>query len=613
MKTLLKIFLMIRPYWKQLSLSILCTLLFALFNGVSIYLTMPLLNTLFSENGTKSTIIDNQGNNILPGFINNLFYDIKYNFNNLIFSGTNSEILLKICFLIFLAYFFKNLFGYLQSYFLSFVEQKFIKDLRDKAYERLHQLPMSYFKNEQTGELISRITNDVQVAHSISAVFLNLIREPISIMVFLAMAISISWELTLFAFIVTPFSLIVIGYVGKLLRKQSRILQEKIADITTILEETISGVKIVKAFGMEKYETEKFKKETTSYSQIILKMIWTRNASSPITELLSVVVGVIVIYYGGSLVLDQHVLRADQFITFLLTIFMIMPPVKELTSVNNRIQEASAAADRIFEIIEIEPTIKDNDNPIEKNDIESKVEFNNLFFKYDDSDENILENINFTVEKGQIIAFVGASGSGKTTLVDLLPRFYDPYKGGVYIDGINIKDIKLTNLRKMMGIVTQETLLFNESIKNNIAYGLNDFPIESVIQAAKIANAHNFILDLPNGYDTIVGERGTKLSGGQRQRIAIARALLKNPPIMIFDEATSALDNESELLVQEAIEKLMSDRTTFVIAHRLSTIQNAHKIIVLDQGKIVQTGDHKSLLNDEKGLYKKLYELQFRS
>jgi subfamily B ATP-binding cassette protein MsbA len=290
----------------------------------------------------------------------------------------------------------------------------------------------------------------------------------------------------------------------------------------------------------------------------------------------------------------------------------MMPPIKELSSVNNRIQESSAAADRVFEILDTEPRIKNSENAIEKKSFDSNIKFENVSFHYDDSDELILDSINIEVQKGNILAIVGSSGSGKTTLVDLIPRFYDPTSGRLLIDNEDLRNIKIESLRNLMGIVTQETILFNDTVKSNISYGIQNCTEDDIINAAKAANAHNFILELPNGYDTIVGEKGTKLSGGQRQRLAIARALLKNPPIMIFDEATSALDNESEALVQEAIERLMAERTTFVIAHRLSTIRNADRIIVLDKGKIVQDGKHDELLNEEEGIYKKLYELQFR-
>jgi ATP-binding cassette, subfamily B, bacterial MsbA len=384
------------------------------------------------------------------------------------------------------------------------------------------------------------------------------------------------------------------------------------ADITSILQETISGVKIVKAFSMEKYENKKFMDQTHGFLKLIIKVVRIRNASSPITEILSVVVGVIIIYYGGILVLQTKVLTGSEFIGFLLAIFQLMPPIKELSSVNNRIQESSAAADRIFEILDTRPAIRNIDKPANLKSFNNSIEFRNVSFRYDDSDELILDNISFKVKKGEILAFVGPSGGGKSTLVDLIPRFYDPSSGVILLDNLDIKEINIGDLRRFMGIVTQETFLFNESVKNNIAYGLTEFPLEKIIEAAKTANAHNFIIEMPNGYDTVIGERGVKISGGQRQRLSIARALLKNPEIMIFDEATSALDNESELLVQEAIERLMINRTTFVIAHRLSTIRNANRIIVLDRGRIVQYGTHDDLIQNEKGLYRKFYEMQFR-
>jgi subfamily B ATP-binding cassette protein MsbA len=496
---------------------------------------------------------------------------------------------------------------------MAFVEQGMIRDLRNDSYRHLHKLPMSYFKNEKTGNLISRITNDVNMVNtSISAVFLNMIREPLTIMVFLAIAISISWQLTLFSLVVLPFSLIVISYIGLILRKQSGLLQQKMADITNNLHETITGVKIVKAFGMEEYENKKFFGETQKFFKLVLKITRIRNISSPVTEFLSVIVGVVIIYFGAQLVLVDRSIKPSEFITFLFAIFQLMPPVKELSSVNNRIQESSAAADRIFEILDTEPRIKNADSPIEITSFKEKIVFENVSFLYDDSEEPVLDGINLEIKRGSILALVGSSGAGKTTMVDLLPRFYDPTSGRILLDGEDIKQIRLEDLRKMMGIVTQETVLFNESVRSNIAYGLENYPDNMVIEAAKAANAHNFIVEMPKGYDTIIGEKGTKLSGGQRQRISIARALLKNPPIMILDEATSSLDNESEVLVQEAIERLMYDRTTFVIAHRLSTIRNADRIIVLDRGKIVQQGKHSELLQDENGIYKKLYHLQFQ-
>jgi subfamily B ATP-binding cassette protein MsbA len=593
------------------------TILFAILNGVSVYLTIPLLDTLFQESATKQTTVETssieKSSSILPVWINNIKEELVKSFNDFVFSGDKPEVLIKICFLILAAFLFKNIFGYMQGYFMAFVEHASMKDLRDDAYKHLHKLPIGYFKSERVGNIISRFTNDVNVIQlSISTTFSNLIKEPLTIIVFLGIAISISWQLSLFAFIIVPIASLIIAWIGNKLKKQTIIIQTKLADITSILQETISGVKIVKAFGMEHFENRRFMDETKSYFKLVLKIVRIRNLSSPITEILSVIIGAVIIYYGGILVLVDRTLNASEFLGFLFAIFQMMPPIKELGSVNNRIQEASAAADRIFEIMDLEPHIKNVSNAIQLKDFKKELEFRNVSFKYEDSDVKVLDNLNFSVKRGEIIALVGPSGGGKSTLADLIPRFYDPTDGQIVIDGNNIKDVTIESLRSKMGIVTQETFLFNINIAENIAYGLTDYPIKKIIEAAKTANAHNFISEMPQGYDTIIGERGIKLSGGQRQRLTIARALLKNPEIMIFDEATSALDNESEILVQEAIERLMLNRTTFVIAHRLSTIRNATSILVLDRGRIIQQGTHDKLIAEEKGLYKKLYEMQFR-
>lgn len=593
------------------------TFLYAVLNGVSVYLTIPLLDTLFqgskSEQVVQKPSSIEKASGLLPDWVNELKEGVVTSFNEYVLSGDKPEVLIKICILVLLAFLLKNIFSYVQAYFMAHVEYAAMKDLRDDAYKHLHKLPIGYFKSERVGNIISRFTNDVNIIQaSISATFSNLIKEPLTIIVFLGIAISISWKLSLFAFIIVPFASLIIAWVGSKLKKQTIVLQSKLADITSILQETISGVKIVKAFGMERFENQRFMTETKNYFKIVLKTVRTRNLSSPVTEILSVIIGVIIIYYGGILVLVDGTLKASQFLGFLFAIFQMMPPIKELGSVNNRIQEASAAADRIFEITDIEPQIKNIPNAIDLKEFKSEITFENVFFKYEDSDINVLENLNFSVKRGEIIALVGPSGGGKSTLADLIPRFYDPTEGNILIDGNNIKNITIESLRSKMGIVTQETFLFNTSIAENIAYGLKEYPLEKIIEASKTANAHNFINEMPQGYETIIGERGAKLSGGQRQRLTIARALLKNPDIMIFDEATSALDNESEILVQEAIERLMLNRTTFVIAHRLSTIRNATNILVLDRGRIIQHGTHDQLILEEKGLYKKLYEMQFR-
>lgn len=603
------------PYWKYIITAIFSTFLYALMNGLSIYLTIPLLDTLFLKDkaSTSTNLIKNKTNAISFDWFQNIKQQISDAFNSFIFSGDILSILFKICSLILIAFILKNIFHYLQEYFLAYAEQGIIKDIRNKLYNHLHKLPMSYFKDQRTGDLISRITNDVTVIQaSVSAIFLSLFKEPLTIFVFIFIAVTISWQLTLISFLILPFSILIIAVIGSKLRKQTVQLNKSIGWITTILNETISGIKIVKAFNMESYEIKKFEHYTQRYFKKILKRARLRAISGPTTEIIGVAVGIVIIFYGGKLVIVDKELEASKFLGFLFSIFQILPSLKQMSGINNKVQEAIAAGYRIFEVLDTEPAIKDPENPVSLTEFKRNIEFENVSFKYEDSDELILDKINFSAEKGKIIALVGSSGAGKTTLVDLLARYYDPIDGSIKIDGIDIKSLKLFDVRKFLGIVTQETVLFNESVKNNIAYGLKDYPMEKIIEVSKAANAHNFIMELPHQYDTIIGERGTKLSGGQRQRISIARALLKNPPIMILDEATSSLDNESEILVQEAIERLMDNRTTFVIAHRLSTVRNADLILVLDKGRIVQRGNHEQLIQINDGIYKRLYELQFR-
>ncbi len=606
----------ILPFWKHLVATIIFTFLFSAMSGITVYLTIPLLNTLFLQNEVESqntiSLPTNDSDSFIPSWFIELQHSISNSFESYVYSGTTHEVLLKISILIIIAFFLKSIFGYLQAFYIAYIQQGMIKNIRDKCYIHIHQLPMNFFKNERTGDLISRITNDVNlIQSSTTQVFISFVREPITILVYVLIALSISVKLFLFSIVILPISAFIIGIISSFLRKQSIILQKKMGNITTILQETIVGVKIVKAFGMENYEIEKFRNETNNFFRTVIKKSRIQNISSPTTELAAVIVGVVIIYYGGLLVLVDHSLQASNFMGFLFTIFQIIPPMKQMANVNNHIQESIAAGTRVFEILDIEPSIKNIESPKSVDDFHEKLEFKNVSFKYDNSDRDILDNLSLTARKGEIIAFVGSSGAGKTTIVDLIPRFHDPISGEILLDGINIKEIKIEDLRKLMGIVTQETFLFNETVSKNIAYGLSNIPQERIEQAAKIANAHDFILELPNGYDTIIGERGAKLSGGQRQRISIARALLKNPPIMIFDEATSALDNESEVLVQEAIEHLMKERTTFIIAHRLSTIRKSDRIYVLDKGKIVQVGKHEELLNEKDGIYNKLYQLQF--
>ena len=616
MKIFIRILSYVKPYWRILALSIGCTFMFSMFSGASIYLTIPLMETLFDQTPMEVSATQTPPKNqLVPNEIVGAKRYVETTIRSYLFAGTKSEALFKICGLIFFVFMMKNIFDYCQSYLMARVEQSLMRDLRNALYEHLHNLSLSYFSNERTGNLISRVTNDVNVVNGgVSASFVTLIKEPLLIIVFLTMAFTLSWKLTLLAFIVFPLILLIISGIGLRLHKQSGIMQEKMADITSVLQETISNVKVVKAFAMEEFENRKFRRETQSYFKTILKMTRIRNLSSPSTELLSILAGAVIIWFGGQQVLITGEMKASEFLGFLFAIFQIMPPVKDLASVNNRLQEFSAAGKRIFEILDTKPAIQNSPGAVSISDIKESVEYRDVAFGYaaDDGEKRlVLSGITVRVRKGELIALVGPSGGGKTTFVDLLPRFYDPVSGGIFIDGMDIRNIDVKSLREKIGIVTQETILFNDSVRNNIAYGLDDCSIEKIRDAAKAANALSFIEEMPHGFDSIIGDRGVKLSGGQRQRLSIARALLKNPPIMIFDEATSALDSESEILVQEAMERLMQNRTSFVIAHRLSTIRNADRIIVLESGKIVQEGKHVELMKQKNGLYKKLHDMQF--
>jgi subfamily B ATP-binding cassette protein MsbA len=603
----------VRPYWKWLAISMAASVVFSVFSGVSIYLTIPLLETLFNAGAPAvGSAPTSPAVSFMPEWANTFIQTLSNGFRGLVFSDNPIESLLNICGVMLAAFLFKNLFGYLQSNLMAYVEHALIRDLRNEVYRHLHLLPLGYFSNERTGNLISRIMNDILVINmGISATFFTLIREPLLIAVYLTITLVISWKLTLIAFVVFPLALLIIAGVGRRVHRESGLVQERIADLTSIIHETISGVKVVKAFGMEEFENRKFVAGSQRFFRTIFKVTRIRNLASPATEFLSAAAGAVIIWYGGLQVLEEQTLRASEFLGFLFAMFQLMPPIKELSSVNNRIQEATAAGKRVFEILDTEPNIRDLPDATAMTAFDDCIRFDNVSFRYGDGDM-VLADVNVTIRKGEIIAIVGPSGAGKSTLVDLVPRFYDPTAGAITIDGADLRRLQLKSLRNNIGIVTQETILFNDSVRNNIAYGLEECPLEEIIDAARAANAHNFIAEMPRGYDSIIGERGVKISGGERQRLALARAILKNPPILILDEATSALDTESEILVQEAIEHLMAGRTSIVIAHRLSTVQHADRILVIEAGRIVETGKHQELLANESGLYRKLYELQFR-
>jgi subfamily B ATP-binding cassette protein MsbA len=601
-----------RPYIRTIILVLLLNFLFIMFSTVSIWMVAPLISTIFEspdQPGASVSIVDSSGQSDTSIFDLNQW--LKERINVFFQKETKTETLKFLCIMIFLLFFFKNIIGFLQSWWVAFIEQRFIKDMRDSVYEHMLWQPLSFFSRYQTGNLMSRITNDINVLNeSLEHNFTKIIRDPFMILIFVVLLISISWQLSLVASIVFPLTGLLIGKIGQSLKRKSRRVQERIADVTTVLQETITGINVVKAFSMEKYESDKFNKKTHEHFRTALRKTRLHRLSGPLSEVTGIGIMVCVLWYGGQLVLSGQLLSSEDFIRFIAILFSLMDPIKKLGEINNDIQISLASGRRIFDILDAPIAIIDKPDAMVKTGFTGQISYEQVSFSYPGSKELVLNEISLAVKKGEKFAIVGGSGAGKTTLVNLLPRFYDVNGGAVRIDGIDIRDITMDSLRKLMGIVTQDVILFNDTVANNIAYGLADYSRDEILRAAKLANAHPFIEQMPEGYETMIGERGTRLSGGQRQRISIARAILKNPPILIFDEATSSLDSEAEHLIQQAIENLMQQRTVLIIAHRLSTIMNSDKIIVLEEGKIIDRGTHDQLL-ERSERYRYLYELQF--
>lgn len=625
-----KTFRLIKPYWFRLLVASLSAMIYSVMAGALIWMIGPLLGTLFANESEFAQMLGSSGQQVQTetidiegmekSFLESILETpeeiklwIKSKVNSVIVRESKTTTLVRICWATILIAFLKNFFNYFQGFFMAFVQQSFIRDIRNRLFVHYQRLSMAFFHKTRTGQLISRVTNDVVVLNdTIDIGFNHLVADFLTLLILTSFLIIISWKLTLLAGLVLPIMFLFIYKVGKKLKKYSFRSQERMADVNTVLEETVSNIRIVKAFANEKFEIAKFFKATERFFRALLKMTRVRLVASPINEMMATVAGIFILWYSGTQILSaESNLPAEDFILFILAMFSLIKPVKSLSNIHIRIQEGMAAAGRIFEVLETPIRVAEPEHPRTLNHLENKISFKNISFAYD-TGEQVIDDVSFEVNRGEILALVGPSGGGKSTLFDLLPRFYDPQQGVIQINGIDIKTFSTRDLRFIMGIVTQETYLFNDSVFNNIAYGMDDTDREKVFRAAEMANAHGFIEQLPEGYETVVGNRGIMLSGGQRQRLAIARALLKDPQILIFDEATSALDTESELQVQEAINRLMKGRTTLVIAHRLSTITSADKILVMDKGKIVQQGKHQSLL-DQGGLYARLYEMQFKN
>jgi subfamily B ATP-binding cassette protein MsbA len=600
-------------YWKRLVLAIVLMVLCAVFSGFSIGMMLPFVNVIFGGSdmlNISGTGEAGQAEAAAPAAVSSVQERVREWILSFYMADSAVVSLVRICISILVLYLLKGIFTYFLSVTMIWLEQNVVRDLRNALYAHLHKLSLSYFHANRTGQIISRITNDVGLVRStISTGFLTFLRDFMLTAAYAGIVIWISWRLSVVAFAVMLPIAYFVGRLNRRLRRYSTRAQEKAADYTSVLQETISGIRVVKAFGMKGFEKNKFRRHTDGFFNAVMKQQRAAVLAPPMTEYLGALGAVAVLYYGGMQVLHGNLLSPDWFLIFLAAMLSIMHPGKSLVRANTVIQEGLAAARRVFYVLDTEPDVVDYPGAHAVDGIHKSIEFRDVSFTYD-GDDYVLKNVSLEVEKGQIVALVGPSGAGKSTLVDLIPRFYDPVKGSVRLDGVDIRNLTIESLRSLMGIVTQETILFNDSVGSNIAYGMEDVSNERIVEAAKAANADAFIEALPEGYDTYIGDRGVRLSGGERQRIAIARALLKDPQIFIFDEATSSLDSESEKLVQEAMERLMTTRTTFVIAHRLSTVRNADLIVVIDDGRIVEQGKHEDLLAGG-GLYKKLYDIQF--
>jgi ATP-binding cassette, subfamily B, bacterial MsbA len=604
MKYFKQIFTYAIPYKRYALLNILSNVMYALFGTLAFVSVMPMLKVLFDN--TEAVKVKPEFENF--GGIKEYFEAYSnYFINSQVEAIGISQTLMILISLVILTFLLKNLFGYLAMYFITFLRNGVLRDMRNDLYRKTIELPISYYSEKRKGDTIARVTNDVEVIQSSFLSILELIvREPLLIIFSIAAMVIISPQLTIFVFIFIPISGFIISRVGKNLKKKSDRVQREQGFFLSILEESLGGLKIIKGFNAEKIFNRNFQESTKRYNKFSNSLLNRQNLASPVSEFLGIVVIAILLWYGGTMVL-QGTLEPESFLAYMGLAYNILTPAKAISKASYGVKKGNAAAERVLEVLGTKNEIEDLPTAQVKDEFQEAVMIDNISFKY--KDDWVLQDFSLKVPKGHTVALVGQSGSGKSTIANLVTRFYDVNKGSIEIDNTSIKNITQKSLRGLLGLVTQDSILFNDTVRGNLLVAKEDATEEEIIDALKVANAWEFVSELPEGIDTNVGDSGNKLSGGQKQRLSIARAVLKNPPIMILDEATSALDTESERLVQDALEKMMQNRTSIVIAHRLSTIQNADKIVVLSKGKIVEQGKHQELL-DKKGVYYSLVEMQ---
>ncbi|MBK7816118.1 MAG: ABC transporter ATP-binding protein [Sphingobacteriaceae bacterium] len=599
----------IKNYKGNTALNILFNVLFAIFNAAALALIAPFLQLLFKEDTSIAKIIM-KGEPIFS--LSSTYFQgaSDYYLASLVFIKGKAGALMLICAMVFVITFFKNISRYMAMFFIAPIRNGVVRDLRNKMHKKALDLPLSYYSDEKKGDLMSRMTADVmEIEWSIMQTLEMIFREPLTVVIIFSVMLAISTKLTLYILILLPIAALFIALISRSLKGSARKAKETLGSLVSLIEETLGSIKVVKAFNAERHLQDKFERTNQQFFKQSVKVYRQTDLGSPLSE--SIVMGILmlILFIGGNMVFKGE-LQGALFITYFGLASQLLPPIKQITQSYNNIQKGIASEERINKILDADMEIHEAASPKEIKNLNSSIEYKNVSFMYHKAGVGyVLKDVNLKVAKGKTIALVGQSGSGKTTMADMLPRFYDTDKGEVLIDGQNIKDISIKSLRSIIGVVTQESILFNDSIYNNIVFGIEGKTEAQVIEAAKIANAHDFISEMPNGYHTNIGDRGSKLSGGQKQRINIARAVLKNPDVLILDEATSALDTESEKLVQDALQKLMHSRTSIVIAHRLSTIISADEIIVMSKGEIVERGNHQTLLA-LNGQYKKLCDMQ---